>query len=95
MLIGELHEARLRGESEAPVLASADLRPASTAVKGRASSEDATLYFIARCLLDRRDPRSRLYFRQCIRRNPWHVRAWCLLPFAELLFVSSRREPTT
>ncbi len=81
-LIDELHAARLRGEDELPILVA--FTPPSRQSGGQTSSTDATLYFIARCLLDRRDPRARDYLRNCLRRNPLNMRAWCLLPIVEI-----------
>ena len=91
-LITELHEARLAGQSEDPIIARARLQPVDDAGAGGMNSEDATLYFIARCLFDRRDSRARKYVRQCLSMNPRNLRAWCLLPLAEALALIDRRE---
>lgn len=81
-LIDDLHAARQRGEDESAILAG--FTPPSRQSGGQASSADATEYFIARCLLNRRDPRARDYLRNCLRRNPLNLRAWCLLPIVEM-----------
>jgi hypothetical protein len=39
----------------------------------------AGAYFIGRCLLARRDPRARLYFRKVLARRPWSLKAWLSL----------------
>jgi len=86
-LITELHEARLRGEDEAPILVAADLRPRAAAPAR--SSADVTDYFIARCLFTRRDPRAHGYVRRALARNPRNLRAWLLwLPTGMLSFAS-------
>jgi len=86
-LLGDLHEARLQGKCEAPIIATAKLEPDIKAASTQAGSEAATLYFIARCLLNRRDPRALGYVHQCLRRNPRNLRAWCLLPLAQALML--------
>jgi glycosyltransferase involved in cell wall biosynthesis len=87
-LITRLHEARLRGESEDAILASAELSPAPTA--GRDSAAD-TDYFIGRCLFARRDPRALDYVRRSLAAHPRNLRAWLLLPPAALLGLFGRR----
>lgn len=81
-LIDELHEARQRNEDEQPILER--FTPPGRTTGRRASSADATHYFIARCLVNRRDPRARGYLRSCLRSNPFNFRAWLLLPIVEL-----------
>jgi glycosyltransferase involved in cell wall biosynthesis len=86
-LVTELHEARLRGEDEAPILAAADLRPRAATLER--SSADVTDCFIARCLLTRRDPRAHAYVRRALARNPRNLRAWLLwLPTGMLSFAN-------
>jgi glycosyltransferase involved in cell wall biosynthesis len=87
-LITELHEARLLGQSEEPIIARANLSPATG--ESGSSSKDATNYFIARCLFDRRDPRALDYVRLCLAANPRNFRAWLLLPVAGVLAMFSR-----
>jgi glycosyltransferase involved in cell wall biosynthesis len=67
-LIEELRAARERGEDEAPILEHFDPPPRKS--DGVVSSADTTQYFIARCLMSRRDPRARGYLRSCLRSNP-------------------------
>lgn len=82
-LIDRLHAARQRGEDEAPIFARAALpRPGATRRGG--SSAGSTMYFIARCLVRRRDPRAKGYLRACLRAEPSNLRAWCLWPVTEL-----------
>lgn len=81
-LVADLHRARLDGESEAPILQRAAAQLGKQGGNSERGSEDATLYFIAKCLFNRRDPRARGYLRECIASNPRNYRAWCLLPLA-------------
>jgi glycosyltransferase involved in cell wall biosynthesis len=87
-LITKLHEARLRGESEEPILAAADLRPRGE--NAERSSADTTDYFIARCLLSRRDPRAHSYVRRALSRNPANLRAWLLWLPTGVLQIAAR-----
>jgi|CXWL01.1.fsa_nt_gi glycosyltransferase involved in cell wall biosynthesis len=93
-LISELHAARVRGESEGPIIDRANLQPEVTDSALR-DSEDATLYFIARCLFARRDARANRYVRECLRKNRRNLRAWCLFPLAEgLALIGSQKGQT-
>jgi GT2 family glycosyltransferase len=87
-LLSQLHEARLRGESEEPILASADLSPMPAAGRGSAADTD---YFIGRCLFARRDPRALDYVRRSLAAHPGNLRAWLLLVPAALLGLLARR----
>jgi glycosyltransferase involved in cell wall biosynthesis len=84
-LIEELRAARQRGEDESPILGR--FVPPARQLGEAVSSADATQYFIARCLLNRRDPRARGYLRSCLRNNPLNFRAWCLFPLVEIAAV--------
>jgi glycosyltransferase involved in cell wall biosynthesis len=88
-LITALHEARLRGESEDPILATADLRPLEAS--GGSNSAGATDYFIARCLFGRRDARALPYLRRALAANPRNLRGWLLLAPTALLGLLGRR----
>jgi glycosyltransferase involved in cell wall biosynthesis len=88
LLLERLREARLNGEEEAPILASADLSP--RAGGGTRSSAGATDYFIARCLFRRRDPRSFRYVRRSLASNAGNLRAWLLLAPSALLAMLRR-----
>jgi glycosyltransferase involved in cell wall biosynthesis len=68
-----LTEARENREDEGPLLAEAASHHRSPR-KGGVGARG--FYFIARCLLDRRDRRARRYFRLAIRQNPLHINAW-------------------
>lgn len=92
-VVDELHTARLVGRSEAPILAKARQLPkhadTQDTTKSR-GSEDATLYFIGKCLADRRDGRSLSYLLACVRTNPLNLRAWLVLPWALTLALTGR-----
>jgi glycosyltransferase involved in cell wall biosynthesis len=88
-LITASHEARLRGESEEAILASADFKP--VAAEGEVSSAGATNYFIGRCLFARRDPRALGYLRRALEADPRNLRAWLLLAPAALLGLFGRQ----
>jgi hypothetical protein len=81
-LIDDLHSARQRKESEQPIL-DRFIPPEKTGAR-QPSSEDATHYFIARCLVNRRDRRALGYLRRCLRSNPLNFRGWLLLPYVAL-----------
>lgn len=90
-LVDELHEARLAGRSEAPILAKAKQLPRlaeEQSTTAKPGSEAATLYFIGKCLLDRYDRRSLGYLRACIRINPFNLRAWWVLTWALALSLT-------
>ena len=72
-LINECYAARKAGIDDAAVIAA--FHPPVCGSK-RMDSAAATLYFVGRCLLARRDGRARSYFRRCLARNPLHLRAW-------------------
>ena len=74
-LAHECQQARLRGSSEAPLLARAsELKPNSGS--RRKGNDPAGAYFIGRCLLRQRDPRARSYLLRAARRRPWWLGAW-------------------
>jgi len=81
-LIDELHLARQNGEDETDILQR--FVPPERQNKRSPSSADSTQYFIARCLIAKRDARARIYLRACLLANPLNLRAWCLLPIAEI-----------
>lgn len=90
-LVDELHEARLAGRSEVPILAKARQLPRHTegqSTTTKPGSEASTLYFIGKCLLDRYDRRSLGYLRACIRINPFNLRAWWVLTWALALSLT-------
>jgi glycosyltransferase involved in cell wall biosynthesis len=74
----ELARARASGMPEAALLAQA-ARVAPPARGGRPRQEAQGLYFIGKCLLDRRDARAGAYFREVLRRDPLHLKAWLAL----------------
>ena len=89
-LITHLHEARLRGESEAPILAAANLAPTHAATPDSVSATD---YFIARSLFGRRDARALAYVRRALSGDWRNVRAWLLLgPAAVLRVLGGRKD---
>lgn len=68
--------ARLAGESEEPFLAeAASLRPSGHDDQ-RAENPLAGSYFIARCLVARRNPRAILYLGRAVRQYPTNTRVW-------------------
>ena len=90
-------EARLRGESEEPLLEQAELLR-SRVLEGRAKGSDRSIlrrgcsaanYRIGTCLSRRGNPRAKEYFWTAIRLNPLHWRSWCRLG-AELLRLARR-----
>jgi hypothetical protein len=87
-LAHECRQARRAQRPEVAVLAKAALlRPAS--VPRRKVDRAAGAYFIACCLLARRDPRARKYFRKTLLRCPWKLKAWTALVPAWMLTRSS------
>ncbi|SDW04385.1 glycosyltransferase family 2 protein [Thiocapsa roseopersicina] len=98
-IVNELHTARLTGRSEKPILERAkqlchQASPrhlAAASIRPSQESQGAALYFIGKCLIDRRDGRSLKYLLQCIKRNPVHGYAWLFLPWAWVLAIGSRR----
>jgi glycosyltransferase involved in cell wall biosynthesis len=90
--VTELHEARLAGRDEAPILArAAELRKSPAPGGGRRStSQSQTSYFIARCLIKQGDPRALSYLRRSISEKPMNPRAWASLPQAALLHLLRR-----
>jgi glycosyltransferase involved in cell wall biosynthesis len=82
-LIDEIHAARQRGEDPEAVYQRATLPPRSNE---RAKSSAAnTAYFIGRCLLARRDPRARRYFRDALSAEWWRPKHWIAATVCELL----------
>jgi glycosyltransferase involved in cell wall biosynthesis len=74
-LVVSMRRAREAGASEAPDLErAARLRPGGSPLGG--ASDAGGLYFIGRCLLDRRDPRSLGYLQRALRLRPLWPRAW-------------------
>lgn len=91
-IVTELHEARLAGLNETPILArAASLRRApDPAAAAGATSEAQTNYFIARCLLKQGDHRALSYLGRSLREAPLYPRAWASLPQAAWLRVVKR-----
>jgi hypothetical protein len=78
----ELARIRNRGGDESPLLREASaIRPGGVA---HASDESAGLYFIGKCLLDRKDARCFSYLKRALRQRPLHLRAWRALTIAFL-----------
>ncbi|MBC7601886.1 MAG: glycosyltransferase [Ramlibacter sp.] len=78
-LIEQTKQARLRGESEAPILAqAAAIRPGggNTARMDGDSHRSEAAYFVGSCLAKQGDPRARHYLVEAVRRNPLHFRSW-------------------
>jgi hypothetical protein len=75
-LVTACFEARKNGtDDEALLKRSAPAAPRALPGLSR-SSRAATLYFIGRCLLARRDPRAAKYFQRSLWLRPWHPGAW-------------------
>jgi glycosyltransferase involved in cell wall biosynthesis len=80
--LGELaHECQAARRAERPeaelLRRAAVLRPG---LAPRARPDPAAgAYFIGRCLLARRDPRARRYFRKALARRPWSLKVWVSL----------------
>ncbi|MEO8033152.1 MAG: glycosyltransferase family 2 protein [Acidobacteriota bacterium] len=64
------------GDSQALLQRASAIRPRRTKTK---RGEAAGLYFIAKCLLARHDPRWRRYLFQALRAYPLHYRSWIAL----------------
>lgn len=87
--ITALHQARLAGEPEEPILERVRALPVRAAAGSPAKqSGHVTNYFIGNCLLARRDPRSLAYLIRSLRQQPLYWRTWLKLPLALLLQVS-------
>ena len=91
-LIEAVRQARRRGEDDSVLLREADLRPVVSKMPHAAPG--ATDYFIARCLLGRKDSRSLGYLRRAIAANPRHFRSWLLYMPAMALALFGSREPS-
>ena len=91
-VVTELHEARLAGREEAPILArAARLRRApESSANRRGSSQAQTNYFIARCLMRQGDGRALSYLYRALRNAPLNARAWACVPHAALLKFMDR-----
>jgi glycosyltransferase involved in cell wall biosynthesis len=75
---------RLRGRSDAAVVAEAASVESATHGPSGHSVEARWLYFIGECLRRNRDPRARLYLRRSISSAPVQLRAWVRLLQATL-----------
>lgn len=86
------HAKRLRaaGMSEAKALEQAKTVSASPALPSRTAAA-CNDYFIGKLLFNRRDRRSIPYLWHCVRRMPWHGRAWAALLAAP--FVTRPAQP--
>ncbi len=86
-MVTELHEARLAGRDEFPILerAAALRRQPDASGQPAQTSEGRTNYFIARCLIQRGDSRALSYLRHSLRDEPWFLRAWASLAQAAWL----------
>jgi glycosyltransferase involved in cell wall biosynthesis len=82
-LIDRMHEARLRGEDDTEMLATADLPVSGKDGKAFRPSSDATNYFIGRLLVARRDPRAKLYLRNAVKAKPTDPRRILMSLIAE------------
>jgi glycosyltransferase involved in cell wall biosynthesis len=91
-VVTELHEARLAGREEAPILArAAQLRRApESSANRRTTSQAQTNYFIARCLMRQGDGRALSYLYRALRSAPLNARAWACVPHAALLKFMDR-----
>lgn len=76
--VHECRALRNRGRSEEPVLAECRALAARRAETSSAA-EAATLYFLGRNLLISDPAGAWGYLVQCLRRKPWHGRAWACL----------------
>lgn len=65
---------RARGESEAENLVA--LEALTRAALGTKGNRADAAYFIGACLMARNPCQARVYFRQSLRENPLHLRAW-------------------
>ena len=77
-LIGACHNARLRGESEAPWLAEAEVLSSRLRHRRRPArprDEFAGLYFVGCCLRHREPPLARAYLARALRQRPWSLPA--------------------
>jgi hypothetical protein len=71
----ELARVRENGGDETPLLdQAARVRPSAPLGHSRRDTANG-LYFIGKCLLDRRDRRCRRYLREALRTHPLHLRA--------------------
>lgn len=70
------HAARIAGESELPILERVQGLSREARHSKRSASTWKGSYFIASCLLRRKDPRAAGYFRSALRRRPISPRAW-------------------
>jgi glycosyltransferase involved in cell wall biosynthesis len=77
-LIAELHKARMTGRSEEPILKKLSSLPRLSA-ESASSSQHRTLYFIGRCLFNRRDPRATKYLFRAVRSKPTDWKTWLVL----------------
>lgn len=90
--ITQLHQARMAGEPEEPILERVRALPVrATAGRPAKQSGHVTNYFIGNCLLRRRDPRSLAYLIRSLRMQPLYWRAWLKLPLA--LLLQGNRQP--
>jgi hypothetical protein len=92
--ITELHQARLAGAAEEPILERVRALPVRASAGSPArSSGHVTNYFIGNCLLHRQDPRSLAYLLRSLRKQPLYWRAWLKLPLALLLQGNHQASP--
>lgn len=63
------------GDEQTLLAAASTIRPSPITPR----AEAAGLYFIGKCLLQRRNPRGLDYLRRAVARDPLHVRAWLSL----------------
>ena len=82
-------ESRCSGESEAPILQTC-LRLSGQVSDMTGGSMARTYYFLGRILLGRQPDRAAVYLYQCLRRRPWHCRAWFCLLAAPLIWLIRR-----
>jgi len=92
--VSRCRDARRRGENESDIL-SACVRLANRTRETSPASEAATLYFLGRNLLRRNPVQAVKYLVACIRKSPWHFRAWsCLAAVVPCLLISLASDPS-
>lgn len=88
-LVDECYARRQAGQDDSDAIKA--FRPPRPGQRRKRSSA-ATLYFVARCLLARDEAKGVDYLWRCVRRDPFHIRAWCALVCAwpRLVFRSKQ-----
>lgn len=91
-LVNQLHAARRDGLPEEPIIASANLPTLRTAATASTADKAHSLYFIASCLLQRRDRRALRYLTRSLALMPTQLRAWARLPSAVMVALTGRAD---